>query len=128
MNCIDQFSPTPEMTEFFKFAQDDLIHKCEELFAAGLRAHETIVQLPHENADGTKVKHGANNEMRNLMNSYAQAACALSLEIGDRDIADLIRYKNRFVGGAYISIEIFNTEYQHLLRDIERIEGKRVSE
>ena len=127
MNCIDQFSPTPQMTEFFKFAQDDLIHQCEELFAAGLRAHDAIVQLPHENADGSRVKHGANKAMINLMNSYAHAACVLSLEIGDRDIADLIRYKNRFLGGSYIFIEAFNTEYQHIMREIVRIENKRSS-
>lgn len=124
MNWIDEYSPTAQMIEAYEFAQADIIRKCEELFAAGLRAHDAIVSLPHQNADDTTVKHGANLKMIRIRNYYASSASALSMAI-DRDTADLIKWKNRFLGGSYVSTETLNTEYPHIVREIARIENKK---
>jgi len=120
-NCIERFFPSKEQKKVYNLFVNDAVNKIEEMFKMGLMAFDSIVTLPHENEDGSMVRHGANNKMAGIAENYAYAAAQLGMSI-DRDLFDLIRYKHRFIAGQFVSQKFFDENYSQVNEEIERLE------
>lgn len=110
---ISRFSPTPNMIKVNSDGMDIAAKMCEEAFKNGLAAFDALVQLPHENEDSSRVKHGANMKMVRLMETFMAVGTSFSW-ILDRDTYDSIRYKYRFVCSKYVTPEEFDRDFAHI--------------
>lgn len=110
------------LDEAFKVAYEQyaqLMKLAKQLYDAQVKLDGT--QL---GADGDTVRNGANNNCYYTSSYLLNAANEIKYVIHDRDYWDLIRFKNNFVGGRFISDAEMKEKYQHCLDMIPELEKK----
>jgi hypothetical protein len=117
---IQKYNPTAVQKNVIVTARTTARIASFRMIASALTAHDAIVDLPLKNEDGDAVRHGANTWMMYIRDSLLQAFSMLHGVVG-RDYYDLVRYQHRFANGRFYSAEEFNSNLDHLNKEIVNI-------
>lgn len=121
-----EFNHSPEQKEVL--AQSKMTSRAImiELMAAARIAHNAIHRLPHENPDGTRVKHGANMDVVQTRDSLIGSAERLKWSAG-LDYWDWVKFRFKYAainGARFFTDEEWAAECGHLDAEIERLSEK----
>lgn len=120
---MDQFNPTAAQRAVVAKARALAQDSFRALVECGRELFDGQVKLPATNEEGKPVLHGANMALRNFEIAFRDAMGSLSWSL-DRDWVDLVRMENRYVNSRFVTQEVFDSEFKHLVAEMVRLRAK----
>lgn len=121
----DRFHHTDAQMDFLNESYRDVMRLYQELMMKARAARDAYVKPGTPSEDGDVVRHGANNHLRNIEETFLYSAQQLkNAGLIDSDYFSLINYRVRYAGTRFHDEESFKREYDHLIEYIPQLEAK----